>query len=323
MQIRPPRAQTRGPGPSTATRVPPALGPSHHDATISGEFVSARVGVDEWEHVRSWSSRVSSPERLRDELERTHTEISQIREIIDFCRAHGRAPPDHSYRDLDILHARYDQLSQALAESHQAFASSRRGRSPVIASPSVASPTVAPRPPHPDSSSLKGRRLSPQPGPSSSGDQRFASQDRRRPRDASSDLSHCSCFSEECSRKRFASSDKPSDSRRFASRDSPSPRRQGFASRDSPSPKRQRFASRDPPLQSDSDSLQGIPLLQSDGDSLQGILIHLSVSTLPVPRLVMVLLRDPHRGLLLPVHLRLLGKIRKLMNLLFPPRLGL
>ena len=27
------------------------------------------------------------PERLRDELERTHTEISQLREIIDFSRA--------------------------------------------------------------------------------------------------------------------------------------------------------------------------------------------------------------------------------------------
>ena len=198
--------------------------------------------MDEWEHVRSWSRRVSSPERLRDELEQTHTEISQLREIIDFSRARGRTPPDHYYRDLDILHARYDQLTQALAESHQAFASSRRGRSPV-----VASPTAAPRPPRPDSSSLKGLRLSPQPGPSSSGDQRFASQDRRRPRDASSDLSHRSRFSEERSRERFASSDKPSDSRRFASRDSPSPKRQGFASRDSPSPKRQGFASRDSP----------------------------------------------------------------------------
>ena len=317
-----PQGPDLAPGPSTATHGPPALGPSHHDAPSSGEFVSAHVGVDEWEHVRSWSRRVSSPERLRDELEQTHTEISQIREIIDFCRARGRAPPDHSYRDLDILHARYDQLTQALAESRQAFASSRCGRSPVIASPSVASPTAAPRPPRPDLSSLKGLRLSPQLGPSSSGDQRFASQDCRRPRDASSDLSHRSRFSEERSRKRFTSSDKPSDSRQFASRDFPSPRRQGFASRDPPSPKRQRFASRDPPLQSDSDSLQGIPLLLSDGDSLQGILIHLSVSTHPVPRLVMVLLRDPHRGLL-PVHLRLLGKIKKLMNLLFPPRLGL
>ena len=189
-----PQGPDSAPGPSTATHVPPASGPSHHDAPSSGEFVSARVGVDEWEHVRSWSRRVSSPERLRDELERTHTEISQLREIIDFSRARGRAPPDHYFRDLDILHSRYDQLSLALAESRQAFASSRRGRSPVVASPSVASPSAAPRP---DSSPLKGLRLSPQPGPSSSGDQRFASQDRRRPRDASSDLSRRSHFSEE------------------------------------------------------------------------------------------------------------------------------
>ena len=161
-------------------------------------------------------------------------------------------------------------------------------------------------------------------------------QDRRRPSDASSDLSRRSRLSEERFRERFATSDKPSDSRRFASRDSPSPKRrrfaskdslspkrQGFASRDSPSPKRQRFASRDSPLQSDSDSLQGTPLLQSDGDSLQEILIHLSVSTHLVPRLVMVLLKGPHRGLLLPVHLHLLGRIRKLMNLLFRPQFEL
>ena len=188
-------------GPSSATHVPPISGPSHHDAPSSGDSVSARVGVDEWEHVRSWSRRVSSPERLRDELERTHTEISQLREVIDFSHARGRVPPDHYYRDLDILHTRYDQLSLALVESRQAFASSRRGRSPVVASPSGASPSAAPRPPRPDSSSLKGPRLSPQPGPSSSGEQRFASHDRRRPRDASSDLSRRSRFSEERSRE--------------------------------------------------------------------------------------------------------------------------
>ena len=51
-----------------------------------------------------------------------------------------------------------------------------------------------------------------------------------------------------------------------------------------------------PPLQGDGDSLQGIPLLQNDGDSLHGTLIHLSVSTHPVPRLVMVLLRPPSRS---------------------------
>ena len=228
-----------------ATHVPPSSGPSHHDAPSSNEFVSAGVGVDEWEHVRSWSRRVSSPERLRDELERTHTEISQLRDMINFCRARGRAPPDHFYHDLDILHSRYDQLSLALAESRQAFAPSRHGRSPVVASPSVASPSAAPRPPRPDSSPLKGLRLSPQPGPSSSGDHRFALQDRRRPRDASSDFSRRSRFSEERFRERFATSDKPSHSRRFASRDSPSPKRRRFASRDSLSPKRQRFASRD------------------------------------------------------------------------------
>ena len=175
-----PQGPDSAPGPSTATHVPPPLGPSRHDAPSDGEYVSTRGGVDEWEHVRYGSRHVSSPERLRDDLERTHAEISQLMDYKDFCRARGRAPPDHYYRDLDILHSRYDQLSLALAESRQAFASSRRGRSPVIASPRVASPTDAPRPPRPDSSSLRGPRLSPQPGPSS--------QDRRRPRDASSDL---------------------------------------------------------------------------------------------------------------------------------------
>ena len=191
---------------------------------------------------------MSSPERLRDDLERTHSEISQLREFIDFCRARGRAPPDHYFRDLDILHTRYDQLSLALAESRQAFASSRHGRSPVVASPRVASPTDAPRPPRPDSSSLKGPRLSPQPGPSSSGELRFATQDRRRPRDASSDFFRRSRFSEERSRERFGSRDSPSPRRMgFASRGSPSPKRMGFASRGSPSPKRKGFASRDSP----------------------------------------------------------------------------
>ena len=113
------------PGPSTATHVPPSSGPSHHDAPSSSELVSARVGGDEWEHVRAWSRRVSSPERLRDELERTHAEISQLRDMIDYCRARARAPPDHFYRDLDILHSKYDQLSLALAESPWTFSSRR------------------------------------------------------------------------------------------------------------------------------------------------------------------------------------------------------
>ena len=234
-----PQGPDSAPGPSTATHVPPPLGPSLHDAPSDGEYVSTRGGVDEWEHVRYGSCHVSPPERLRDELERTHAEISQLRDYNDFCRTRGRAPPDHYYRDLDILHSRCDQLSLALAEPRQAFASSRRGHSPVIASPRVASPTDAPRPPHPDSSSLQGPRLSLWPGPSS--------QDRRRPRDASSDLSHHSRLSKERYHDRFVPSAEYSDNRRLRSRESPSPKRMGVASRGSPSPMRMGFASRGSP----------------------------------------------------------------------------
>ena len=57
-------------------------------------------------------------ERLHDDLERTHThQRSHLRDYNDFCRARGRAPPDHYYRDLGILHSRCVQLSLALAES--------------------------------------------------------------------------------------------------------------------------------------------------------------------------------------------------------------
>ena len=191
-----PQGPDVAPGPSMSTHVPPASGRSHHDSHSSGDFAPPRVVEGDWEPVRAWSRRVSSPERLRDELELIQTKISHLREIIDFTRARGRSPPDHYYRDRDILHSEYDQLTQALLESRWAFASSRRGRSP-----DVASPAAAPRPPRPDSSSRTGLRLSPQPGPSSSGDQQFASQDRRRPRDASSDRSRQSGISEDRSRK--------------------------------------------------------------------------------------------------------------------------
>ena len=156
-----PQGPVSAPGPSKATHDPPALGPSRHYAPSDDEYVSTRGGVGEWEQVRSWSRHMSSPKRLRDDLERTHAEISQLRDYSDYYRACGRAPPDHYYRDLDILHSRYDQLSLALAESRQAFASSRRGRSPVIVSPRVTSPTDAPRPSRPDSSSLRASAVTP------------------------------------------------------------------------------------------------------------------------------------------------------------------
>ena len=64
-----PQGPDAAPGPSTATHVPPALGPSRHDAPSDDEFVSTRGRVDEGEHVRSWSRHVSSSERLREDLE--------------------------------------------------------------------------------------------------------------------------------------------------------------------------------------------------------------------------------------------------------------
>ena len=349
-----PQGPDSAPGPSTATHVPHPLGPSLHDAPSDGEYVSTRGGVDEWEHVRYGSRHVSPPERLLDKLERTHAEISQLRDYNNFCRARGRAPPDHYYRDLDILHSRCDQLSLALAESRQAFASSRRGRSPVIASPRVAPPSDAPRPPRPDSSSLQGPRLSPWPGPSS--------QDRRRPRDASSDLPHQSRLSRSAiTTDSFLApniatiGDSVQGSPLLLSKwESP----QGVpplqcewdslqggpllqSEWDSPQgvpPLHSEWDSLQggpllqsewdspqggPPLQSEWDSLQGIPPLQSDSVSLQGTLLHLDISTHPVLRLVMTLLRDPHRGLLLPVHLPLPKTIRKLMNPLCQPWLRL
>ena len=120
-------------------------------------------------------------ERLRDDVERTHTHLRPLRDYNDFWCARAWAPPDHYYRDLGILPSRCDQLSLALAESRCG------GRSPVIASPRVAPPSDALCHPRPDSSSLQGPCLSPWLGPSP--------QDRHRPSDTSSDLAHCSRFS--------------------------------------------------------------------------------------------------------------------------------
>ena len=84
-----PQGPDVAPGPSMATHVPPAPGPSHHDAPSSGDFPSARVVEGDWEPIRTWSRRVSFPERLRDDLELIHMKITQHREIIDFIRARG------------------------------------------------------------------------------------------------------------------------------------------------------------------------------------------------------------------------------------------
>ena len=191
-----PQGPDAAPGPSKAMQVPPAPGPSHLFAEESGELPSARVGEDSWGPIRSGRLRDSSPEGLRSRLDSVHTKITQHRETIDFALSREMSPPAHYYRDLDVLHAEYDHLCRALVESREASASRRRGDSP-----DVASPAAAPPPPRPDPSSRPEFRHSPQPGPSSCRDQRFASQDRPRPRDASSNRSHHRGISEDRSRK--------------------------------------------------------------------------------------------------------------------------
>ena len=186
------------------------------------------------------STSPSHQERLRDEIESVHTEISHIREINDFCRARGRAPPDHSHRDLEILQAKYAQLSLALEESLHASSSCRRGRSPSFTSHRVVSPSDAHHPLRPDSSSLHRPRLFPRP--------RSPSQDRSRSRDDYSGHYRHSRRSQERYLERFVSSAAPSHGRSPRSRESPSPKRLEF-SRESPSQHQMRFASRGSPSQ--------------------------------------------------------------------------
>ena len=241
-----PQSSDMAPGPSSASYDPHALGSSRHDAPLDDMFVSPRGGVDKGEHVPvgirhvSPSTSPSHQERLRDELESVHTEISHIREINDFCRARGRAPPDHSHRDLEILQAKYAQLSLALEESLHASSSRRRGRSPSFTSHRVVSPSDAHHPLRPDSSSLHRPRLSPRP--------RSPSQDRSRSRDDYSGHHRHSRRSQERYLERFVSSAAPTHHRRPRSRESPSPKRLEF-SRELPSQHQMRFASRGSPSQ--------------------------------------------------------------------------
>ena len=107
------------------------------------------------EPIHNGSCLVSLPrnhthqDRLRDDFERTHTHLRPLGDFTTSRSALARAPPDHSYRDLGILHSSCDQLSLALAESCWG------GRSPVIASPRVSPPSDALCHPRPDLSSLK------------------------------------------------------------------------------------------------------------------------------------------------------------------------
>ena len=262
-----PQSPDMAPGPSSASFDPRSLGSSHHDALRDDVFVSPRGGVDKGEHVpvgirhRSPSTSPSHQQRLRDEMENVHAEMSHIRDLNDFCRARGRAPPDQSHRDLEMLQAKYAQLSLALEESLHASSSHRRGRSPSFASHRVASPSAGHRSLRPDSSSLHGPHLSTRP--------RSPSQDRSRSRDDYSGHRRHSRRSQERYVERFGSSAAPSHGRRPRSRGSPSPKRLEF-SRESPSQHEMRFASRSPLRNTRCDSHHKGHLRNTSCDSQQG-----------------------------------------------------
>ena len=192
----------------------------------------------------------SHQDRLREQLEDVHRQLSHTREIVEFYRAHGRVPPDQSQDDLENLHAKYAQISLALEESLYVASSHRHGPSPASSSHRVVSPPdVAPLGPH--SSSLHGSRRSDRP--------RSPSHDRSRSRDAFSGHPRLSRRLHERYVERFVPSDAPSHRRRPRSRESPSPRhldfpskspsphQKRFTSQRSPSPSRKRFASRGSP----------------------------------------------------------------------------
>ena len=270
-------------------QVSPAPGPSHLFAEESGELPSARVREDSLGPIRSGRLRDSSPEGLRSRLDSVHTKITQHRETIDFALFREMSPPAHYYRDLDVLHAEYDHLCRALVESREASASRRRGDSP-----DVASPAAAPPPPlhaqilrHAQSFVIHfnlGLLLA-----------------------GINDSLHRTILVHEtlqaivhitvASLKIAHVSDLPLAIILATDGDS----LQGI-----------------PLLLSVGDSLQGIPPLPRVGDSLQRIPLLLSVGVHPVPPLVMLPLKDPHHGPLLPIHIPLPGKIGTLM---IPPSL--
>ena len=274
-----PQGPDAAPGPSKAMHVPPAPGPSHPVAEKSGELPSARVEEDVWEPIRTGSLRDSSPEGLRSSLELVHTKITQHREIIDFTLSRGMSPPAHYYRDLDVLHAEYDHLCQTLVESREASASVAVGILQM-------SPLQV---------SLLQLRL---------------------PSLHVQILHHAQGFAIHLSLGLLLAGINDSLHKTVLVHET----LQAIVPFTVASPEIAHVSDSSLAiiLATDGDSLQGIPPLQSVADSLQRIPLRLSIGIHPVPLLVMLHLRDPHHGLLLPIHLLLPGKIGTLM---IPPSL--
>ena len=238
-----PQSPDVAPGPSSASLEPRAScsGLHHRDAKATNPRGQSDKGDQ-----HSGSCHASQPpspshqDRLREQLEDVHRQLSHTREIVDFYRAHGRVPPDQSQDDLENLQAQYAQISIALEESLYVASSHRRGPSPAFSSHRVVSPLgAAPLGPH--SSSLRGSRRSDRP--------RSPSHDRSRSRDAFSGHPRPSRRSHERYEERAVPSDAPAHRRRPRDWDSPSPRHLDFPSK-SPSPRQKRFASQRSPSSS-------------------------------------------------------------------------
>ena len=129
-----PQSPDVAPGPSSASLEPRAScsGLHHRDDKVANPRGQPNKGDQP-----SGSRHASQPpspshqERLRDQLEDVHRQLSHTREIVDFYRAHGRVPPDQSQDDLENLQAQYAQISIALEESLYVASSHRRGPPPI------------------------------------------------------------------------------------------------------------------------------------------------------------------------------------------------
>ena len=161
-----PQSPDVAPGSSSASMEPRASGSGLH-LHRDDKFTTPRGQLDKGDQhsgIRH-ASQLPSPshhDRLREQLEDVHRQLSHTREIVDFYRAHGRVPPDQSQDDLENLQAKYAQISIALEESLYVASSHRRGPSPAFSSHRVVSPPdAAPLGPH--SSSLHGSRRSDRP----------------------------------------------------------------------------------------------------------------------------------------------------------------
>ena len=177
---------------------------------------------------------------------RVFTLNSHIKVVNDFCLSRGRAPPDLSQDDLEILQSKYAQLSLALEESLYASSSHRRGPSPAFASHRVVSPSGA-HPFCPHAIRITRVSLSKRMGSAPWGE--FASRGSPSP-------------------KRIGFASHPYTAMEFASRESLARQRIDLASRRTPSLKRMGFTTRGSPSPSEWDSHQEGHPLQSEWDSL-------------------------------------------------------